>query len=362
MIEIKNLTLSYGTTNIFNDLNLKINDGEIIGVIGPSGVGKSTLLKVITALEKADSGTVLLDGVEINSKSIADKNLRGKIGMVFQNFNLFPHMSVIENVMAGPMGTKKYDKTTCYKKAVELLKFVGLSEKSLALPKSLSGGQQQRVAIARTLAMDPKIILMDEPTSALDPLNKGEVETVIRMMAEQKHTMVIVSHEMELIRNVCSKVIFLNNGKVFEEGTPNEIFDSPKHKETRRFIQALRVLELQIDYSDFDFIGLQTTLNEYAYRTGMAVTLLIKLQSVLEELSHVIIIDSKEQNKMNVSIEYNSKSKTLDGTVYCSGEKIDTDDPLFFIPWRIILSRCKSIKITDANKNEYTNLIKFELE
>ncbi|MBQ0099668.1 MAG: amino acid ABC transporter ATP-binding protein, partial [Firmicutes bacterium] len=324
MIKIENLKLNLSGANIFDGLDLEIKKGEVVGIIGASGTGKSTLLKCIMKLVKVDDGKIYFNGKEITEGNIASEKLCEKIGMIFQDFNLFKHLSVIENVMSGQVDVQRIDKKTAYENSMRILKFVALLDKAFAFPDTLSGGQKQRTAIARTLAMNPEIILMDEPTSSLDPIAKGEVQSVIRMLAKENRTMVIVSHELELIKDVCTRVVFLNKGKVFEEGTPHEILDNPKKKETRVFVKALRVLTVDIESKDFDFIGLSTTFAEYAYRISMPQNLLTKMQSVLEEFFHVIIIDNKDKNKMHVALLYNDKDKILEGTIYSSGKKIDT--------------------------------------
>lgn len=362
MIRIENLKLNLGNVNIFNDLNLEIKEGEVVGVIGPSGTGKSILLKCIMKLIKTDAGKIYFRDKDITEKDIATEKLCEKIGMVFQDFNLFKHLSVIENVMSGQIDVQNIDKKTAYENSMKMLRYVNLVDKAFEFPVSLSGGQKQRTAIARTIAMNPEIILMDEPTSSLDAISKGEVKSVIRMLARENRTMIIVSHELELIRDVCTRVVFLNGGKVYEEGTPLEILDNPKKKATRIFVKALRILTVDIESVDFDFIGLTTTFSEYAYRICMPSNLLTKMQSILEEFFHVIIIDNKEKNKMHVILEYNDKDKILDGTIYSSGEKIDIDDPHYYLSWCIINKRCKTIELKDSDKKEYTNLIKFSLE
>lgn len=362
MIKIENLKLNFGNTTVFNNLNLEIKEGEVVGIIGPSGTGKSMLLKCIMKLIRIDDGKIFFMGKDITGNDIATEKLCEKIGMVFQDFNLFKHLSVVENVMSGLVDVQKIDKKTAYDKAIKMLRYVNLVDKAYAFPISLSGGQKQRTAIARTIAMDPEIIFMDEPTSSLDPIAKGEVQSVIRMLARENRTMIIVSHELELIRDVCTRVVFLNDGKVFEEGTPYEILDNPKEKETRVFVKALRVLTVDIESADFDFIGLTTTFSDYAYRICMPSNLLTKMQSILEEFFHVIIIDNKEKNSMHVVLEYNDKDKILEGVIYSSGEKIDTDDPRYYLSWCIINKRCKSIELKDSEKEGYTNLIKFTLQ
>lgn len=362
MLRIENLCNKYNSRVVFNNLNLTVNKGEVIGIIGASGSGKSTLLKSILLLREFESGHIYFKDTEITKKSIGSPAIIGKIGLIFQNANsLFYHLSVINNITCGLIDIKHMKKKDAYEKAEELLKLVGLNDKANDYPGTLSGGQQQRLSIARAYALDPELILMDEPTSALDPLAKKEVETVIKLMADKGETIIIVSHELELIKNVCSKVVFLNDGYVYEEGTPSEVLDNPKKDATRRFVKALRVLELSINSSDFDFIGLSTTLSEYAYRTSMPHSHMLKMHSVLEELFHVFIIDSKENNKLKILLEYNDKEDVVYGTVFATGDEIDTDNPYFYVSWKIIEKRTQDLEITRCDTDGFTNLLKFRI-
>lgn len=362
MITLQNLDLSFGSHSIFSDLNVTIRDGEVVGVIAPSGTGKSMMLRCMTMLQRPTGGKIFLDDQEITAPGADLDNFRQRIGMVFQDFNLFNHMSILENVMSGLVHLQNYDQETAYRESMKLLRRVGLADKAFFMPQHLSGGQQQRAAIARTLAMKPEVILMDEPTSSLDPMAKGEVESVIRMLASEGHTMVIISHEMDLIKHTCSRVLFLYNGKVHEEGTPEKIFDDPDRTQTRRFVQALRVLELDVQSKDFDFIGVQTTLAEYAYRTEISADLLRRMQSILEELFDMVIIQPEENNRMHISLEYNHHSKSISADVHCSGQPIDPDDPLYFLSWPIICKRASEVSLQTDLEGEYTNRILMKVE
>lgn len=362
MIQLENLSLKFGDHEVLRGLNATIRDGEVVGVIGPSGSGKSQLLRCMTMLQKPTGGRVLLDGTDLTAPDTDLCRQRKKIGMVFQNFNLFRHMTVVENVMSGQVDLQNISREEAYAESMTLIQGVGLADKAFFYPDKLSGGQQQRAAIARTLAMKPEIILLDEPTSALDPLVRGEVEAVIRMLAADGHTMVIVTHEMELVRQVCSRVLFVNEGTIYEEGTPEKIFDAPEKAETRRFVHALRVLEFDVQSKDFDFIGTQTTITEFAYRNGMSKMLVMRLQSIMEELFSMIIIQPKQQNRMHVSFEYNSKEKLLDGVIRFSGPKVDPDDPMYFLSWPIIVMRASEVSVEEIRDGEYTNLVKMKIK
>ncbi len=236
MIEVKDLHKSYGKLNVLQGITETIQDQEVVCVIGPSGSGKSTFLRCLNLLEIPTSGTIVIDGVEITDPKNDVNKIRENLGMVFQRFNLFPHMSVLDNITLAPVKVKGMNKAEAEKVAMELLKKVGLVEKANVYPDNLSGGQQQRVAIARALAMQPKIMLFDEPTSALDPEMVGEVLNVIRDLTKEGMTMVIVTHEMGFAREVADRVLFIDGGKVLEQGTPQELFQNPQQERTKSFL------------------------------------------------------------------------------------------------------------------------------
>ena len=357
MIQVEKLTKSFAGNAIFRDVDLTIHDGEIVGIIGPSGTGKSTFLRCMMLLEKPDSGRILLDGEEITAPDSDIDKVHERIGMVFQNFNLFDHMSVIENVMSGLVHLQGYSPEDAYAESMRLLKSVGMVDKAYFYPGKLSGGQQQRAAIARTLAMKPEIILMDEPTSALDPMMRGEVEAVIRMMAAEGHTMMIVTHELELVKQICSRVLFVDEGGIYEEGTPEKIFENPERTRTRRFVRALRVLEFDVQSKDFDFIGTHTTMADFAYRNGIDSALQVRMQSIMEELFQMVIIQPREENRMHISFEYNHSEKAISGIVRFSGPKVDPDDPMYFFSWPIIVMRASEVEIEDIEEDGYTNKV-----
>ncbi len=235
IISIKNLKKNYGSNHVLKDIDIDIEEGEVVVIVGSSGSGKSTFLRCLNLLEEPTSGEIIVDGVKITDKKTDLNKLRREVGMVFQQFNLFPNYSVIENIKLAPKKLRKVSDRAITKKARELLNDVGLLNKAKAMPNSLSGGQKQRVAIARALAMEPKIILFDEPTSALDPEMIGEVLDVIREVAEKGMTMVIVTHEMKFAREVGTRMIFLDKGVIIEDGKPSEVMDNPKTERARQF-------------------------------------------------------------------------------------------------------------------------------
>ena len=238
-IIIEDLHKSFGELEVLKGINAEIDKGEVICVIGPSGSGKSTFLRCINQLEESTSGRIIVDGEEITAQKADINKIRRHIGMVFQQFNLFPHMSVLENITMAPVTLKIKNKDEAAKKALELLDRVGLKEKADSKPSDLSGGQQQRVAIARALAMDPDIMLFDEPTSALDPEMVGEVLNVMKELASMGMTMVVVTHEMGFARDVADRVFFVDEGVIMEEGTPSEVFGSPKNRRTQEFLNKV---------------------------------------------------------------------------------------------------------------------------
>ena len=230
---------SFGKLDVLKGINFQVNDGEVVCLIGPSGSGKSTILRCLNKLEKSTSGSITVDGYVITDKHTDINKVRQNIGMVFQQFNLFPHLTVLENIMMAPVDLKLMTKQEAKDTAMSLLERVGLAEKASAYPKQLSGGQQQRVAIARALAMKPDIMLFDEPTSALDAEMVGEVLQVMRELAEGGMTMVVVTHEMGFARDVADRVVFMSDGVIVEEGTPEEIFTNPKAQRTRDFLNCV---------------------------------------------------------------------------------------------------------------------------
>lgn len=238
-IEVHELRKSFGKNEVLKGIDLTIGNGEVVAVIGPSGSGKSTLLRCLNRLEEVTSGRVLIDGIDITSKETDLDKVRQRIGMVFQHFNLFPHLSVLENVTLAPVELGRMGKAKARERGMELLERVGLGEKADARPASLSGGQKQRVAIARALAMDPEVMLFDEATSALDPEMVGEVLQVIRDLAKAGMTMVLVTHEMGFAREVGDRVVFMADGVVVEQGRPSELFDAPQHQRTKDFLSKV---------------------------------------------------------------------------------------------------------------------------
>lgn len=239
-ILVEHLVKKYGDNTVLNDINVSINEGDVVCVIGPSGSGKSTFLRCLNQLEEASSGDIIIDGANLTDKNTDINQVRQHIGMVFQHFNLFPHLSILENIVLAPTDLGRLSKDEAEKKALELLERVGLADKKDAYPDSLSGGQKQRVAIARALAMNPDIMLFDEPTSALDPEMVGDVLGVMKDLAKQGMTMVIVTHEMGFAKEVANRVMFIDGGNFLEDGSPEQVFENPQNPRTKDFLEIGR--------------------------------------------------------------------------------------------------------------------------
>ena len=284
MIEVRHLKKEYPNVTPLKDVNTVINDGDIISIIGPSGTGKSTFLRCLNQLETASAGEIIVDGVDI----LKDKNNlpehRKNMGMVFQSFNLFAHKMIVENIMLAPTKLLGKSKQEAYDEALKLLDMVGLKDKALNYPDELSGGQKQRVAIARALAMHPRVILFDEPTSALDPTMVSEVLEVIRDIAKTGVTMLIVTHEMRFARDVSTRVFYMDEGVIYEDGTPDEIFNHPQKEKTRQFVFRIRSWEWEIHSTSFDSYEMGASLNAFCQRQYFSMRVAIAMSSVIDEV------------------------------------------------------------------------------
>ena len=269
-LKISHLKKSYGTLDVLRDINTEVHRGEVISIIGPSGTGKSTFLRCLNLLEQPTSGSIIVDGEDILVKGYPVNMLRQKMGMVFQSFNLFEHKTVLENVIFAPCQLRHEPEEEARKEGLALLRKVGLAEKADVYPSSLSGGQKQRVAIARALAMKPDVILFDEPTSALDPTMVGEVLSVIRQLAKEGMTMLIVTHEMKFAHDVSTRIFFMYDGYIHEDGSPAQIFENPVHSATKAFIQRIRKEVFEIDGPDFDFLGMHSAMAAFCHKYGIA--------------------------------------------------------------------------------------------
>ena len=268
-LKISHLKKSYGSSLVLRDINADIHRGEVISIIGPSGTGKSTFLRCLNLLEQPSGGSIMVDGVDILAKGFPVNMLRQKMGMVFQSFNLFAHKTVLENVIFAPCKLLHQPEDEARRDGLALLRKVGLAEKADVYPASLSGGQKQRVAIARALAMKPEVILFDEPTSALDPTMVGEVLSVIRQLAQEGMTMLIVTHEMKFARDVSTRIFFMYDGYIHEDGSSEQIFESPVHSATKAFIQRIRKEVFEIEGPDFDFLSMHSAMRAFCHKYGI---------------------------------------------------------------------------------------------
>ena len=305
LICAEHLKKSFEDVTPVKDMSCEIHKGDVVAVIGPSGTGKSTLLNLMNHLETADSGKLLFEGQDTFAKSYDVNRMRQQIGMVFQSFNLFSHLTVIENLMLAQMKLLKRSQKEAVEKSMQLLQMVGLTDKALTLPEHLSGGQQQRVAIVRAVAMDPKILLFDEPTSALDPTMIGEVLSVIRRLAAEGMTMMVVTHEMSFAREVSNRVFFMDEGVIYEEGTPEEIFDAPKKDKTRQFIRRLKVFEASFRRNSFDSLGQFAGIEQFGIRHMISRRLINSMLTVAEELCLQTILPTLgREDELHLLFEY----------------------------------------------------------
>ena len=351
LIEVKHLRKEYGDVVPLKDVNVTVDAGEVISVIGPSGTGKSTFIRCLNRLETPTSGSILIDGVDMCDPHVDLPKMRQKIGMVFQNYALFNHKLVIENLMMAPMDLLGMSKQEAYDQAMGLLETVGLRDKALSWPHELSGGQRQRVAIARGLAMKPEILLFDEPTSALDPQMVSEVLSVITDLAERGYTMLVVTHEMRFARDASTRVFYMDRGECWEAGPPEQIFEHPKRQETHDFIFRVRSLETVIDSISFDVPAMTATIMEYCQRQFMGRRATNACLHVVEEVVFEHLVPEAQRRgltnpdvklrlaageggvDMTLTVDYRSMLKGDDTLNYSADEFSDA----------IILGFCESV-------------------
>jgi len=319
MIQVEHLSKNFGELTVLKDISVEIKKGEVISVIGPSGTGKSTFLRCLNLLDRPSGGSIRIDGVDILDPASDVPKVRQKMNMVFQSFNLFSHLSVLENLTIGPIRLLKMDRKDAELKSMELLKLVGLVEKADSYPDELSGGQKQRVAIARCMAMDPEIILFDEPTSALDPTMVSEVLAVMRRLAKEGMTMLIVTHEMDFARDVSNRVFYMDEGLIYEEGTPEQIFENPQKEKTRAFIHRIRSACFHIDSPDFDLYAMNAEIELFCEKqilskqTRHHVLLLVEeLLMIYQPLLHTTALD--------VTLTYSEKKDRLELVLESDGD------------------------------------------
>ena len=360
MIKVRNLSKHYGDLVVLKDINADIHKGEVISIIGPSGTGKSTFLRCLNLLETPTGGNIFIDDIPLLDKSTNVPKLRQKMGMVFQSFNLYSHLSVLENLTIGPVKLLGKKKAEANQRAVELLKLVGLAEKVHSFPDELSGGQKQRVAIARCMAMEPEILLFDEPTSALDPTMVSEVLAVIRRLAKEGITMMIVTHEMEFARNISSRVFYMDEGLIYEEGNPQQIFENPQKEKTKAFIHRIRSLSYHITSQNYDLYAIHAEMEAFCEKHTISKRVTGYLLSIAEE----VLFMQTDFSDTNLSLFYSEKNGRLElicnsaGTAVNPLEEGVLDDD---IGLRLIQARCESMDYKYENqRNILTMKIKEE--
>ena len=319
LIEVKGLCKSFGKLEVLKDVSFTVDEGEVVVIIGGSGCGKSVTLRSIELLEKPDGGQIFVGGREITAKGADIDSIRRQMGMVYQNFNLFSHMNIEENMILAPTKLLKMPREEAIERAKELLKQVGLLDKLHAMPANLSGGQKQRVAIARCLMMAPKIMLFDEPTSALDPTMVGEVLATMRMLAKRGMTMIIVTHEMNFAREIGSRILFLADKGIYEQGTPADIFDNPQKEKTIAFIKKLKYISMQIDSRDFDLMELHGSITTFSERYGLGTKAAYRLQLCAEELIYEMMKCAGDVIDAELGIEYSESEKCIRLTLNAKG-------------------------------------------
>lgn len=306
MIQVSHLKKTYSNgLQVLRDVNATIGRGEVISIIGPSGTGKSTFLRCLNLLESPSGGSIIVDGQDLLSKKTDVAKMRQKMGMVFQSFNLFNHLTIMDNLCIGPVKLLGKSRKEAEERAMELLAMVGLAEKANAMPSQLSGGQKQRIAIARCLSMNPEIILFDEPTSALDPTMVSEVLGVIRTLAKQGMTMVIVTHEMRFARDVSTRIFYMDQGVVYEEGTPEQIFEHPREERTRVFINRIRDYHYIIRSPRYDLYELQAGMMQFCAKYFLSQLVQFNVQLLTEEVLQIIPLDKGE---IDLALKYSEKT------------------------------------------------------
>ena len=325
LIEVEHLQKRFEDGNMpLRDVSCRIEEGEVISILGPSGTGKSTFLNLLNRLDQPTGGKILFEGQDILASNYDCNALRRKMGTVFQSFNLFSHLTIVENLMLAPTRLLKKDRQTAYDRALELLDTVGLSDKAYSYPSELSGGQQQRVAIVRAMAMDPKVLLFDEPTSALDPTMVGEVLSVIRNLARSGMTMLIVTHEMSFARNVSSRIFYMDEGIIYEDGPPEQIFGAPLKEKTRQFIHRLKSYSRHIDFSSLDFEGVHTEIMRFVVRNMISPVLAHRMEVLFEELCvQIVLFGLKPAGGVDFSFLYSEEENSVEMEVAWTGDRED---------------------------------------
>ncbi len=357
MIQVEHLSKRFQDLEVLKDITTEIRKGEVIAVIGPSGSGKSTFLRCLNLLEVPTEGNILINGVSLLDKNTDVEKIRQRMGMVFQSFNLWSHLSVFENLTLGPVKLLGKSPQEAGNHARELLKLVGLAEKLHSYPDELSGGQKQRVAIARCMAMEPEILLFDEPTSALDPTMVSEVLAVIRKLSKEGMTMVIVTHEMEFARNTASRVFFMDEGTIYEEGSPEQLFENPQREKTRAFINRIRSLRFHLNSKDYDLYAMQGEMEAFCEKHFLSKALNDHVQLLAEE---VLSLYPQISDHL-LSVSYSEKDGDVimtcenKGPAFNPMEEHEHGDD---IAVRLIRGKCKSV---DYQYNDGRNILTLDI-
>ena len=350
MIEVEHLSKRYGELSVLADVSAEIRKGEVVAIIGPSGAGKSTFLRCLNLLEYPSGGSIRVGGVDILDRRTDIARVRQKMNMVFQSFNLFAHLTVLDNLTLAPVKLKGVDRAAAEARALELLRLVGVAEKLDRYPHELSGGQKQRVAIARCLAMDPEIILFDEPTSALDPTMVSEVLSVIRRLAQDGMTMAIVTHEMAFARDVSNRILYMDEGAIYEEGTPGQIFGNPRRDKTRAFVNRIRSYTCRVASPDYDLYAMNADIEAFCEKRILPRQTRDNLLHVVEELLEICKPELRAA-PLDLTVAYSEENAALE--VVCerageAGNPLESGGLPDDIGLRIVRSLAESIDFSPA--------------
>ncbi|NHQ61019.1 amino acid ABC transporter ATP-binding protein [Chlorobium sp. BLA1] len=322
MIKVEHLSKKFGNLVVLKNVNLEVREGEVISIIGPSGTGKSTMLRCINLLDRPTGGSIIIDGEDILDSRTDVPKIRQKMNMVFQSFNLFAHLPVIDNLTISPIKLLGRSKIEAEENAMRILSLVGLAEKASSFPDELSGGQKQRVAIARCLAMHPEIILFDEPTSSLDPTMVSEVLSVIRRLAKEGLTMLIVTHEMDFARDVSNRVMYMDEGIIYEEGTPEQIFDNPQKEKTRAFINRIRSIHYHITSPRYDLFTMNAEIELFCEKQILPLTTRQNLPLLVEELLR-IYTPLLLATPLDITLAYSEKKQSVELLFESGGAEVN---------------------------------------
>ena len=363
MIEFRNIVKKYNNVISLTNVNCKISDGEVISLIGPAGAGKSTFIRLINLLEKPTSGEIFIDNKNILSRDYDVISLRKRVGIVFSRFNLFNHLSVIENIMKAQIDILKKTPEEAYKESIRLLDLVSLVDKKYENVDKLKSGEKQRVALVRALAMNPDILLLDEPTSALDPTMVPDIEAIIHDLKKSGKTIIVATRNMTFAKNISTRVFYIDENTVYEEGTPDEIFLTPSKPKTKQFINSLKILTLDIDSPTCDFWLLGAEIDKYCIKNHISSKGSSRLRLAFEELVIEIII-SKLKNitpKIHIAIEYSNINETLKMKVKYNGDKFDPKDTENTLSYNVLRTTVNEIEYKEINDGEYVNELRLTL-